>query len=81
MDNSVDQGKDLLRSITGQLSEILQVGECHTAPQFYAPIPPVWMRISFGAVFGDLKNVVQIYMSINTYSNTTKYMKQNNKIW
>ncbi len=53
MDNSVDQGKDLLRSITGQLGETWQAEEFNVIPTKSAPIPPQWMRISLAAlVFG-----------------------------
>ena len=60
MDNSVDQGKDLLRSITGQLGETWQVWEFHAIPSKSAPIPPLWIRINLGAQIFDLSEVTKV---------------------
>ena len=47
MDNSVDQVKDLLRCITGQVGGTWQGSENQVISQIYTPIPPLWMSITF----------------------------------
>jgi len=60
VDNSVDQGKDLLRSITGQLGETWQAEEYQSIPRKGAPIPPLWMRISLAAQIFGPKEVTKV---------------------